>query len=405
MISVDEARSKILSSFKPLPPEDVSLDKALGRVLAQDVIARRTQPPFAVSAMDGYAIRSNDLDKIPKSLKQVGKVAAGDSFDGVVRRNQTVRIFTGAPLPKGTDTIIIQENTEATPEQITVKADAVPGQYVRKMGLDFTEGEMGLHSGTLLSARDVSLAAAMNYPWLSVHRRPRIAILATGDEIVRPGDPIKKNQIVSSNALALQAFVEVCGGTAINLGISPDQTRVLREMTSGARGADLLVTTGGISVGEHDLVRKALKTKSLEIDFWRVAMRPGKPVMFGKLGAVPILGLPGNPVSSMVCALVFLLPVMRRLLGLAEQHNTNLQGAFLTSPLPANDKREDYLRATIEYKEDGTVWARPFKRQDSSMLSLLAKAQCLIIRAPHAPRAEPGQTVQVMKFPSGLVNA
>jgi len=248
------------------------------------------------------------------------------------------------------------------------------------------------------------LAAAMNYPWLSVHRRPRIAILATGDEIVRPGEPIKKNQIVSSNALALQAFVEVCGGIAINLGISPDQTRVLREMASGARGADLLVTTGGISVGEHDLVRKALNTNGLEIDFWRVAMRPGKPVMFGKLGAVPILGLPGNPVSSIVCALVFLLPVMNRLLGLANQHNVNLQRAFLTTSLPANDNREDYIRATIDYRDDGTVWAQPFKLQDSSMLTLLAEAQCLIIRAPHAPKVEPGETVEVMKFPSGLLN-
>ena len=405
MISVDEARTRILTTFNALPPEDVSLDKALGRVLAQDVIARRTQPPLAVSSMDGYAVRSNDLDKIPKIFEEVGKVAAGDSFEGVVGRNQTVRIFTGAPLPKGADTIIIQENTDATAEQMTIKAGAPPGQLVRETGLDFSGGDMGLSSGKLLSARDVSLAAAMNFPWLSVHRRPRIAILATGDEIVRPGEPIKKNQIVSSNALALQAFIEVSGGIAINLGISPDQNDILRQMADGARGTDLLVTTGGISVGEHDLVRQALNTNGLEVDFWRVAMRPGKPVMFGKLGAVPILGLPGNPVSSIVCALVFLLPVMRRLLGLTDQHNANVQRAFLASPLPANDKREDYLRATIEYREDGTVWTRPFKRQDSSMLTLLAKAQCLIIRAPHAPKADPGETVQVMRFPSGLANA
>ena len=323
----------------------------------------------------------------------------------MVRRDQTVRIFTGAPLPKGADTIIIQENTEATGDQIKVKTNAAPGQYVRKTGLDFTEGDLGLSSGKLLSVRDVSLAAAMNYPWLSVHRKPRIAVLATGDEIVRPGEPIKQNQIVSSNALALQAFVEVCGGIAINLGISPDQKQVLQEMTNGARGTDLLVTTGGISVGEHDLVREALNANGLEIDFWRVAMRPGKPVMFGKLGAVPILGLPGNPVSSIVCALVFLLPVMRRMLGLTDQHNANLQKAFLSSPLPENDNREDYLRATIEYREDGTVWTRPFKRQDSSMLTSLAKAQCLIIRGPHAPKADAGQTVEVMKFPSGLANS
>ena len=405
MISVDEARTRILTTFNALPPEDVSLDKALGRVLAQDVVARRTQPPLAVSSMDGYAVRSSDLDKIPKILKEVGKVAAGDSFEGVVGRNQTVRIFTGAPLPKGADTIIIQENTDATDEQITVRAGAPPGQHIRETGLDFTEGDMGLNSGKLLSARDISLAAAMNFPWLSVHRRPRIAILATGDEIVRPGEPIKTNQIVSSNALALQAFVEVSGGIAINLGISPDQNDILRQMANGARGSDLLVTTGGISVGEHDLVRQALNTNGLEIDFWRVAMRPGKPVMFGKLDAVPILGLPGNPVSSIVCALVFLLPVMRRLLGLTDHHNANVHRAFLTSPLPANDKREDYLRATIEHREDGTVWTRPFKRQDSSMLTLLAKAQCLIIRAPHAPKADQGETVQVMRFPSGLANA
>ena len=402
MISVDEARTRILSSFEPLPPEDVGLDEALGRVLAQDVRARRTQPPTAISSMDGYAARSADLSEAPKVLKQVGKAPAGGAFSGVVGPNETVRIFTGGPIPDGADTIVIQENTESEGDRITVRVSAKAGQYIRNAGLDFNTGEVGLSSGKILTARDISLAAAMDFPWLTVYRKPRIAILATGDEVVRPGEPIGPNQIVSSNAIALQAFVKICGGTAINLGISPDKADTLRKMANGARGADLLVTTGGISVGEHDLVRQALNSSGLKVDFWRVAMRPGKPVMYGQLGGVPVLGLPGNPVSVMVCALVFLSPVLNCLLGLPNDNGAVIEKAFLASPLCENDQRQDYLRATLKRHKDGSLWARPFERQDSSMISLLAKAQCLIIRVPNAAAADAGQTVEVMRFPSGL---
>ncbi|PPR35038.1 MAG: Molybdopterin molybdenumtransferase [Alphaproteobacteria bacterium MarineAlpha9_Bin5] len=402
MISVDEARTRILSSFEPLPPEDVGLDEALGRVLAQDVRARRTQPPTAISSMDGYAARSADLSEAPKVLKQVGKAPAGGAFSGVVGPNETVRIFTGGPIPDGADTIVIQENTESEGDRITVRVSAKAGQYIRNAGLDFNTGEVGLSSGKILTARDISLAAAMDFPWLTVYRKPRIAILATGDEVVRPGEPIGPNQIVSSNAIALQAFVKICGGTAINLGISPDKADTLRKMANGARGSDLLVTTGGISVGEHDLVRQALNSSGLKVDFWRVAMRPGKPVMYGQLGGVPVLGLPGNPVSVMVCALVFLSPVLNCLLGLPNDNGAVIEKAFLASPLSKNDRRQDYLRATLTRHKDGSLWAQPFERQDSSMISLLAKAQCLIIRVPNAAAADAGQTVEVMRFPSGL---
>ncbi|SVD18867.1 uncharacterized protein METZ01_LOCUS371721, partial [marine metagenome] len=302
------ARQRILRSLKTLPHEDVAISEALGRVLAQDIQARRTQPPTDISAMDGYAARSSDLSNIPKTLKMIGESPAGGSFGGTVGQNETVRIFTGGPLPKGADTVVIQENTVPNGELISVKESARAGQYIRKAGLDFNEGEIGLRAGRILSARDIALAAAMNFPWLPVYRKPRISILATGDEIVRPGDPIGPNQIVSSNAIALQAFIEVCGGFAVDLGISPDKTDALLQMANGARGTDLLITTGGVSVGDHDLVHEALHGAGLKVNFSKVAMRPGKPVMFGNLNGIPVLSLPGNPVSALVCALVFLYP-------------------------------------------------------------------------------------------------
>ena len=402
MISVEDARQRILSSFKPLPHEDVAISEALGRVLARDIQARRTQPPTDISAMDGYAARSSDLSNIPKTLKMIGESPAGGSFGGTVRQNETVRIFTGGPLPQGADTVVIQENTVANGELISVKESAKAGQYVRKAGLDFNEGEIGLRAGRILSARDIALAAAMNFPWLPVYRKPRIAILATGDEIVRPGDPIGPNQIVSSNAIALQAFIEVCGGFSVDLGISPDKTEALLQMANGARGTDLLITTGGVSVGDHDLVHEALRSAGLKVNFSKVAMRPGKPVMFGDLNGIPVLCLPGNPVSALVCALVFLYPALKCLLGIPSDEGTLTEQVRLASFLAQNDHRQDYLRATLERTSDGVLWADPYERQDSSMISLLSKAECLIFRPPNAPAAQVGDVVEVINFPTGL---
>ena len=303
MIPVAEAVARIAAAFSPLPAETVPLAAAHGRVLAADVVARITQPPFAVSAMDGYAARAADVADPPTTLRQIGSVPAGARFEGTVGPSETVRIFTGAPVPDGADTIVIQENAEADGDAITVRAGAPAGRYIRPAGLDFRAGEVGVPAGRRLDARAIGLAAAMNQPWLTVRRKPRIALLATGDEIVMPGEPLGANQIVSSNTHALRAVVEGCGGEAIDLGIARDDEDSLVRLAAGARGADLLITTGGASVGEHDLIRDALKDEGLALDFWKIAMRPGKPLMFGTVGGTRLLGLPGNPgLLASLCA-------------------------------------------------------------------------------------------------------
>jgi molybdopterin molybdotransferase len=286
---------------------------------------------------------------------------------------------------------------------VTVREGAPVGHYVRPAGLDFRDGEIGLTKGRVLTARDIGLAGAMNRPWLMVHRRPRVAILATGDEIVMPGDPIGPNQIVSSNSLALGALATACGGVPVQLGIAGDDAATLQRMALGAAGADLLLTTGGVSVGEHDLVREALSQAGLAIDFWSIAMRPGKPLMVGNFRGTPILGLPGNPVSSLVCALLFVRPAMAALLGIPRRA-TATQTARLAVPLGRNDRRQDYLRAVSRTAADGAVEVEPFARQDSSMLSLLSRADCLVVRPPHAPPAAAGEPVPVIYFASGLAS-
>jgi molybdopterin molybdotransferase len=281
-----------------------------------------------------------------------------------------------------------------------VREGAAQGRYVRPAGLDFEAGAVGLTAGRRLTARDIGLAAAMNHPWLRVRRRPRVAILATGDEIVRPGDPIGPNRVVSSNALALGALIRAVGGEPLLLGIAPDDDAAMRRMAAGAVGADLLLTTGGASVGEHDLVRSGLGRDGLALDFWSIAMRPGKPLMFGRLGSVPMLGLPGNPVSSLVCGLVFLKPALEALLGIAARPDER-ETAVLGSDLKANDRRQDYLRARLERGADQVRRALPFPQQDSAMLSRLAQADCLIVRPPHAPPAPAGTSVEIVPLGGG----
>ncbi|MBM3541987.1 MAG: molybdopterin molybdotransferase MoeA, partial [Alphaproteobacteria bacterium] len=374
-----------------------------GRVLAEDVRARRTQPPADVSAMDGYAARAADLATIPATLTQIASIPAGGAYDGTLGAGECARIFTGAPLPKGADTIVIQENTEAGGARILIKEGAAKGRFVRPAGLDFKEGDVGLTAGRVLSARDVGLAAAMNVPWLSVRRRPRVAILPTGDEIVMPGEAIGPNQIVSSNGLALAAFVEAAGGEATLLGTAPDDARALRAIAQGARGADLLVTTGGASVGEHDLVRDALAEDGLVLDFWKVAMRPGKPLIFGHLHGVPVLGLPGNPVSTLVCALIFIRPAIEAMLGIVRP-NAPATTAVLGADLAANDQRQDYLRARLTQGPDGRPVATPYAKQDSSMISLIAHSDCLVVRPPFAPAAKAGEAVEIIPLSGGIAS-
>ena len=401
MISVEKASERILKCISVLPAEDIGLGEARGRVLARNIVARRTQPPVDFSAMDGYAVRAEDCTNIPRKLHCIGEAPAGSRFDGTIGINQTVRIFTGGPIPSGADAVVLQENAVAEEEFITINAKPNLGQYIRKAGLDFESGKDVILAGRPLSVRDIGLAASMNHPWISVRRRPQISILATGDEIVRPGEPLGESQIVSSNSISLKAFVETCGAIGINLGIANDDTTSLEAMLAGALGSDLLITTGGISVGDYDLVRQTLLSSGLEVDFWKVAMRPGKPVMFGTLGAVPVLGLPGNPVSAMVCSLIFVRPIIQKLLGIEGQLEDD-DLAILSTPLPANDLRQDYLRAKLNLTSHGVLTVTPFQKQDSSMVSLLASSDCLIVREPHAPAALVGDKVAILKFPKGM---
>jgi molybdopterin molybdotransferase len=401
VISVEEALARLLALIDALPPEQIALADGLGRVLAEDVAARRTQPPFAVSAMDGYAVRAADLARSPAELRIVAEVPAGAGFGGRVGPGEAARIFTGAPMPAGTDTVVVQEDTERRGDRVRVLEAARLGRHVRRQGLDFTEGEVLLRAGRRLTARDIGLLAAMNRPWLFVRRRPRIGIMSTGDEIVMPGDPIGPHQIVSSNSLALAAIAAACGGVALSVGNAPDDPEALRRIAAATRGVDLLVTTGGASVGEHDLVREALAADGFDLDFWQIAMRPGKPLMVGRYHGTPMLGLPGNPVSTFVCAMLFLVPAIKRLSGAAGEDEAST--ARLGAPLAANDRRQDYLRARLARAADSVEEALPFDVQDSSMMRLLAAADCLILRLPHAPAAAVGETVPIIRFPTGAL--
>ncbi|SDG38775.1 gephyrin-like molybdotransferase Glp [Thalassobaculum litoreum] len=404
LLPVSDALARILSAMSPMPAETVALTEALGRVTADPITARRTQPPVAVSAMDGYAVRAQDVASVPATLKRIGAAPAGGLFEGTVGPGECVRIFTGGPVPDGADAIVIQEDVDADSEEdgatVTVREGAAAGTYIRPAGLDFHEGDLGIAAGRRLSARDIGLAATMNVPWISVRRKPRVAILSTGDEIVRPGELTDPMRIVSSNAYALAAVVRAVGGEPVDLGIAPDDEGALRRLAAGARGADMLVTTGGASVGRHDLVQKALRdtefgADALEVGFWKIAMRPGKPLIFGRFAGVPMLGLPGNPVSTVVCATVFLRPALETMLGL-ETVGGQEEQAVLAVDLKENDRRQDYVRATWEMGDDGRRHVRPFPRQDSSMMSRLAAADCLIVRPAHDPSRKAGDTVRVL---------
>jgi len=403
MLSVAEARARIVAAFHPLGSEQVGLLSALGRVLASDVAARVTQPPAAVSAMDGYAVRADDVVKVPARLRVVGQAPAGGSYEGEVKAGEAVRIFTGGPLPAGTDAIVIQEDTVSEGDYVVVREGPARGTYVRPAGLDFKAGDILLTKGRLLTARDIGIAAAMNVPWLAVTRRPRIAILATGDEVVMPGEPVGPHQIISSNGLSLAAFVTACGGEPIHLGIAPDDRAALQAMAQGAAGADLLVTSGGASVGDHDLVQAALGEAGMKLDFWKIAMRPGKPLIFGNIGATRFLGVPGNPVSSLVCATMFLRPAIDTMLGRTLEPEPQ-PTALLGRDLPENDSREDYLRARLSYDPQGRLVATPFDRQDSSMLSFLSKADCLVVRAPRAAAIKAGALVAIVPLAGGCLS-
>lgn len=399
LLSVADALARVLEDVHPLAPVDVPLSEACGRVLATDLAAKRTQPPAAVSAMDGYAVRAGDLAAIPARLKVIGEVPAGKPFQHSVATGEAVRIFTGGVLPQGADTVVIQEHTGREGDIVVINRTGVPGKNIRPQGLDFKEGEVLFRRGHRLTARDLALVAAMNYPTISVHRAPRLALFSTGDELVAPGTAPGPGQIVYSNGFALVALMRAEGAEVIDLGIVRD---LRDETTAGIRrardaNADVLVTTGGASVGDYDLVQDALASEGMALSFWRIAMRPGRPFMHGRLGVMHVLGMPGNPVSSYVCALLFLVPLIRKLVGRADLE-PELEEALLGRDLPANDERQDYLRATLTRQSGGTLVATPFAVQDSSIMSQLALADCLVLREPQAPAAKSGTPCKIVKL-------
>jgi molybdopterin molybdotransferase len=398
LMPVAEALARVLDGAHALGVEQVKLDEAQGRVLAEDLVALRTQPPDAVSAMDGYAVRAGDVATAPATLSVIGEVAAGHPFAGEVRAGQAARIFTGGVMPPGTDTVVIQELTEAEGKTVTVKKASGKGRNIRPQGIDFKKGDVLLRKGQRLGERDLMLAAAMNYPMLPVYRRPKVAVLGTGDELVPPGSHPGPGEIVYSNGFALVAMARSEGADVIDLGIARDNVEDIIAAVRRARqgGADILVTSGGASVGDHDLVQRALAAEGLELSFWRVALRPGRPMMHGRLGAMHVLGVPGNPVSSYVCAFLFLLPLIRSLSGRPDAAPVP-ETARLGRDLPANDERADYLRATLTAGPDGPV-ATPVPAQDSSLMAPLARAHCLVIRAPHAPAAIAGSPCVILKL-------
>jgi molybdopterin molybdotransferase len=398
LISVAEALQRVLADANPLPSERVTLADAFGRTLAEDVIALRTQPPAAMSSMDGYAVRAQDVMSPPVTLRLIGEVAAGHPFDRIVNLGEAVRIFTGGVVPVGADTVVIQERTARDNDKVTVLKTAVTGANIRPQGLDFREGDVLLRAGRLLKDRDLMLAAAMNYAALSVYRRPKVAIIGTGDELIAPGNTPHPGQIVYSNGFAIAALACKEGAQATDFGVVPDNVNAIIDAVRYARdwGADILVTTGGASVGEHDLVQRALLAEGLNLSFWRVAMRPGRPMMHGRLGTMQVLGVPGNPVSSYVCSFLFLVPMLRRLSG-RKEIEWPIEQASLGRALPANDERQDYLRATLERDTRGLI-ATPALVQDSSLMSPLTHSDCLLIREPYAPEAPAGANCWIIKL-------
>jgi molybdopterin molybdotransferase len=398
LMPVAEALQHVLVDAKPLPAEVVSLEEALGRVLTEDVVALRTQPPAAVSAMDGYAVRANDVAQAPVVLNVIGEVAAGHPFTGKVGPGEAARIFTGGIMPEGSDTVVIQELTTPDANGVAIRKPTAAGRNVRAEAIDFAQHQILLRKGRRLSARDLMLAAAMNHARLSVHRKPTVAILGTGDELVLPGGTPRLGEIVYSNGFALAALASGNGADVHDLGIARDRIDDIAAAVRRARqfGADILVTSGGASVGEHDLVQRALAAEGLELSFWRVALRPGRPMLHGRLGAMQVLGVPGNPVSAYVCAFLFLAPLIRKLAGRSDIVDLPLS-ARLGRDLPANDERADYMRATLEHTQNGLV-ATPLPAQDSSLMAPLAKADCLLIREPHAPAAAAGSECVILKL-------
>ncbi|MFT0861775.1 gephyrin-like molybdotransferase Glp [Ancylobacter sp. G4_0304] len=401
LMPVTEALSRLLAAAAPLPGETVPLIEAHGRVTSAPVIARRTSPGADVSAMDGYAVRASDVARVPETLELIGESAAGRPFAGEVAPGTTVRIFTGAVMPTGADAVVIQEDTTREGTRITMTEAATAGRHIRRAGGDFAAGQIVVPAGKRLTARDLALIAAADIADVEVHRRPRVGLISTGDELVRPGTGADAHQVIVSNLYALTPLIRCAGGEAEDLGILPDDMAATKAGMRAALdgGFDVLVTTGGASVGDHDLVAPALMAEGVTLAVHKIALRPGKPLMFGRSGGEPttlVLGLPGNPVSAHVCAVLFLLPLLRALQGEQVAPEVPLQPAELGVDLKANDHRMDFMRAEIVGRGPNGPIVRPLPVQDSSMLSVLARADALLVRAPNAPAAKAGEPCAIV---------
>ena len=388
MITVSQALDHLFALVSPLNTETVPLTQANGRVLAQDVFATRNQPPFAASAMDGYAVATTAIAP-GKTLNVIGEAAAGHRWLGSVGIDQAVRIFTGAPLPAGTDHVIIQENIARTGNTITIDNSGNDKPHVRPAGADFRVGDP-IKAPRRLSPSDIALLASMNIAAVPVTRRPIVAIIATGDELVQPGETPGDGQIIASNSFGLAVLVENLGAQARVLPIARDNISSLALAFDLAADADLIITIGGASVGDHDLVGDVAQSKGMEQSFYKVAMRPGKPLMAGKLGSATMIGLPGNPVSAMVCGYVFLTPVIRKMLGLGAKPAMRHMG-IMAKPAPANGPREHYMRA-LKGPDGVTI----FEHQDSAMLTVLADANCLAVRPINDAAKQPGDPIEII---------
>lgn len=398
LLPVTDALDRLLNAARPTQrTEKVALHEAQGRVLAENVTARLTQPPFDNSAMDGYAVRHSDIAELGSILKVAGISAAGHAFEGSAGPGETVRIFTGAPLPAFADTVLLQEDAEVLEDgRIRTTFLTPKGRHIRPRGQDFSEGDVVLKAGDVLDAGRLTVAAAMNHATLTVYARPRIAVLATGDELVAPGTTPGASQIIASNTYGISAIAREAGAEIIDLGIVADDKQAMLGAVRHALSLDIdvLVTLGGASVGDFDLVQPVLGEAGMELDFWRIAMRPGKPLMVGRLGAVQVFGLPGNPVSSLVCSVLFLEPLVRRLAHLPDR--SRVRNALTAVPLKENDHRQDFVRAKITRDAAGDLSVTPFTKQDSSMMKIFAEAEGLLIRQPNAPAAAAGSACQVL---------
>ncbi|MBL4811178.1 MAG: molybdopterin molybdotransferase MoeA [Rhodobacteraceae bacterium] len=388
MITVSEALERLFALLPPPQSQNVPLIEAPGRVMLTDAVARRDQPPFAASAMDGYAMRRDDV-RSGNQLDVIGEAAAGHRYGGTIQPGQTVRIFTGAPVPQGGEAVVIQENVTATGGQITLGPDAPGSQNIRPAAGDFAIGSV-LHAPRRIRAADCALLAAMNVATISAARRPSVAIIATGDELVMPGEDPNENQIIASNSFGLHAMIKAAGGAPRLLPIARDTTEALALALELAKDADIIVTIGGASVGDHDLVAAATQAAGMERSFWKVAMRPGKPLMAGKIGKSVLIGLPGNPVSALVCGRVFLIPVIEAMLGLPAKAPAQ-RSLPLAAALAANGPRAHFLRAQIT--DDGV---RAFGKQDSSLLTVLADADCLIVQPPGDSARAKGEMINII---------